>query len=959
MIFKTTQSSYKHVRNSSVKTWRSPIVPGRVRVVGSPFQIGLLLFLFVSGFLVAGCGWIDDKVVSSGQHFNPEEIAPFVEPDFPFITTSVDARELGAGFPDDNITSRCLALRLSPEAFACFDTGMLRWSVAWTGDFLPMVTMAQISYRDFHNKDNLIPVIAGQPKIATGLYPGWTSGEPSFADPRPPAPNPDGPSWGPLPQELARWNGIYLDGQEVVLSYTVNNTGIFEKPGSVKADGEIAFTRTFQISESGEILTLAAAEVMDGKNNEVADNTAFIYHGEDGNSVTALGLVGDTEGVSIDITENRYASVSITSENEGKTFTVVLWNGQRDQQETFEEILSAAESNNDIPDFEDGGPPQWEETVLTRGNISPDTSAYVIDRLTLPMPNPWKRNVRVVDISFFDDNRAAIVTFEGDVWIVDGIDRNLDKIEWQRYASGLYEPQSIEVVQGTVYVFGKEGIVRLHDLNEDGTADFYENFSGLMEQSIETREWASDMVAAPDGSFFVSKFGALDMGPEASSPKSLMGFRVGSHYGGSIVRISADGRKAEHYATGFRGPYLGLNPETGVLSASDQQGHYMPSTPILLVNRGDYYGVPATAHRDPLPDITPPLTWIPHQVDRSGAGQVWITGDQMGPLNGSMVHLSYGRPGLFKVLIDSTSDAVQGGVSVIPGNYPAPAIKGAMNPGDGQLYFTGFSLWGSDSDSISTVNRLRYTGLPSLLPEDFSVRKGGVIIRFGIELDEKAAVNPANYQVKRWNYQRSEQYGSGHFKPDGTPGEELQPVFSAHLSDDKHAVFLAIPDIKEVMQMQVSYDLESADGSKITDNLWFTVNDVEEPNLLPEGFTDLDVDELLNMSDVVMTAENTEEPVSAEHGRQLFQRTGCVACHSTDGTAEGRVGPTMKGLFGSDRTFKDGSSAIADGEYIRVSLLEPGQKVVEGFEGEMPSFLGILSEKEVESIILYIQTLSD
>lgn len=911
-------------------------------------------------FLLVGCsGGVNEEDIIKEQDFNPDEIAPFVEPDFPFITTSVDARNLGTGFPNDNITPRCLALRLGLEAYACFDTDMLRWSVAWTGDFLPMVTMAQISYRDFHNKDNEIPLIAGDPQVATGLYPGWMGADPQFTDPRPPAPNPDGPSWGPLPIELWRWNGIYLDGKEVVMSYTAQNTNIFEKPSAVSARGQTAFTRTFQIGNRDDVLTLAAAEVTNGTNSEISGNSAFIYHGESQGTVTAIGLAGGASGIELEVSDNRYGTVKVGPSEESATFTVVLWKGPAEQKEQFSQLVSKANTGINVDEFKSGGPKQWTETVHTRGQLAPDTAAYVIDRLTLPIPNPWKRNVRVVDASFFKNNRAALVTFEGDVWIVDGIDQNLENLEWRRFASGLYEPQSIEVVDGDIYVFGKEGITHLNDLNDDGSADYYENFSSLMEQSIETREWASDMVVAPDGSFYVSKFGALDMGPETSSPKTIIGFRAGSHYGGSIAKISPDGRHIEHYATGFRGPYLGMNPETGVLTASDQQGHYMPSTPILMVNKGDYYGVPATAHRDPLPEITPPLTWIPHSVDRSGTGQTWVTSDKMGPLSGQLVHMSYGRPGLFKVLIDSTSDAVQGGVSVIPGNYPAPTMKGVISPKDGQLYVGGFSLWGSNSDVISSFIRLRYTGSESLLPEDFSVREGGVVLRFGTELDEETATNPASYRVKRWNYQRSEEYGSGHYKLDGSPGEELMPVFSAHLSDDKRAVFIAIPDIKEVMQMEVAYDLQTGDGTAMNNAFWFTVNDVEQPDLMAEGFGNLDADELLQNASSKTMAQNTEATVSAEHGKELFQQTGCFACHSVDGTTEEKVGPTLKDLFGSTRNLKDGSTTTADEKYIRNSILEPGQQVVEGYEGEMPSFLGVLSDSEIESIVLYIESISE
>lgn len=909
------------------------------------FPIGLIL--------VAGCS----RETITEQNFNAEDIAPFVEPGFPFITTSVDARRLGPGFPDDNITPRCLALRLGEEAFACFDTDMLRWSVAWTGEFLPMVTMAQISYRDFHNKENQIPVIAGEPKIATGLYPGWAGPEPRFIDPRPPSPNPGSPPWGPIPQEMGRWNGVYLEGSEVVMAYTAGNTDIYEKPGSVSIEGETGFTRTFQIGGPRETLSLVAAELRDGVRSEVTGTTAFIYSGGNEGLVTAVGLAGGGPGVEVKTTDNRYATVHLSPGSEDLTFTLVMWRGPADRKELFERMLSGAKTG--MPDFPDGGPAHWTETVMTRGQLAPDTAAYVIDRLTLPVPNPWNRNVRVVDVAFFDGKRAALVTFEGDVWIVEDIDRGLRGLTWRRYASGLYEPQSIEVVRDTIYVYGKEGIVRFHDLNDDGAADYYENFSNLMAQSIETREWASDMVTAPDGGFYVAKFGALDMGPETSSPKSIMGFRAGSQHDGSILKISADGRSIKHYATGFRGPYLGIHPETGVLSASDQQGNYMPSTPILLVNEGDYYGVPATVHRDPVPGITPPLLWIPHNVDRSGTGQVWITSDRMGPLSGGLVHLSYGRPGLFKVLIDSTGNAVQGGVSVIAGNYPAPVMKGAINPRDGQLYVTGFSLWGSNSSAISAFIRLRYTGLPGLLPEKFQARDGGVMIRFGVELDEETATNPANYQVKRWNYQRSEQYGSGHYKLDGTPGEELLPVFSAHLSDDKHAVFIVVPNIGKVMQMQVSYDLKSAGGPAMNDDLWFTVNHVEEPDLLAEGFSDSDMEELVFDDKTGMEAGDPGEPVSVEHGKQLFLRGGCMACHSVGGNNGGMIGPPLKGLFGSEQHFEDGSTAVADEEYLRQAVIQPGEKIVEGYAPEMPSFLGILSDNEIESIILYIKSLPD
>ena len=905
-------------------------------------------------FLLSGCKE-EPPVTITAVDFETAEFADFVEPDFPFVTTSMDGRDLGEGFPEDNIASRCLAIQLGNHAYACFDMDMLRWSVAWTGDFLPMVTMAQISYNDFHEKNNQVPVIGGDPKIATGLYPGWSGASPVLMDPRPGPSHPDALRWGPLPREMGRWNGVYRIGQEVVLAYEVLGADIYEKPGSLETASGPAFTRTFQVGSSKTPLSLVAAEVTNGVRSEVVGQVAYIYHGENEEAVTAIGLAGDISGVEIEIIDNQYAVVRIADPGADRLFTTALWQGAGDDKEALGQVLSSLEV--DMPDFRKGGPGYWQEEILTKGQVSPDTAPYVMDQLTLPIPNPWSRNVRVVDVAFLGNNRAALVTFEGDVWIVENINDALDRLKWRRYASGLYEPQSIEVVNGAIYVFGKEGIVHLRDLNDDGEVDYYENFSNRMIQSIETREWAADMVAAPEGGFYVAKFGALDMGPETSSPKSLLGFRAGSPHDGSIIKVSEDGESVEIYATGFRGPYLGIHPETGVLSASDQQGHYMPSTPVMLINKGDYYGVPATAHRDPIPEVTPTLVWIPHLVDRSGVSQVWVTSDQMGPLNGEMIHLSYGRPGLFRVMIDSTGQGVQGSVSFLPGHYPAPTMKAAVNPGDGQVYVAGFSLWGVNTSTISAFSRMRYTGMESFLPEKAMVRDVGIFIRFDHELDEAAVSDISRYQVKRWNYKRTEKYGSGHFKLDGFDGEEHLPVLGAYLSDDRKTLFLTVPQITEVMQMEVSYQLRTADGTDFDDQLWFTVNAVVPADFQAKGFSDLERDDLVLEYDPAAMERDTDVEPTVVLGQDVFMKMGCIACHSITDNTGGQMGPGLKGLFGSERELDDGSTVIADAAYVRASILRPGEKIVAGYEAEMPSFQGIIPDHEIESLILYLEAL--
>ncbi|MEX2601362.1 MAG: DUF6797 domain-containing protein, partial [Balneolaceae bacterium] len=864
------------------------------------FSWSLLLLLAVL-LSVTGCR-ADEGPVITENNFQDLELADFVEPGFPFITTSVDARGLGEGFPTErNVTPRCLALQLGEEAYACFDTDMLRWSVAWTGDFLPMVTMAQISYKDFFNKDNQIPYPLGNPQIATGVYPGWTTGQPDFTDPRQPAPNPDDPKSGPIPPDMARWQGVSLQGEQAVLHYTVGGVLIRELPSATLSGDQIGFTRTIQIDEEREeALTLSAAEITDLSELESEARYLLARHESSPDSVTAIGLRGDGEA-EIVVEENRFLTVSFPAGSEAITETLVLWRGPVDRVDEFETMMAGSA---EAVHFDEQPATRWQEVVRTQIQQAPDTSAFVTDLLPLPVPNPWQRNIRASDIAFFSDGRAAVVTFEGDVWLVDGIGSS-NTLEWRRFASGLYETQSIEIVDDEIYVFGKDGLTRLSDRSGNGEADWYENFSNLMGQSMETREWASDLVAAPDGGFFVAKGGALDMGPRTGTRPVAPGFRGGSHQSGTIVKISEDGRDLQVYATGLRGPYIGIHPENGILSVSDQQGHQVPSTPIYLVEEGDYFGVVPTAHRDPVPEITPPLTWIPHSVDRSGMSQVWVTGDQMGPLSEQLVHISFGQPGLFQVLMDEIEGrVVQGGVSVIPGLYPAPMMKGAVSPVDEQLYVIGFNVWDSNSSGVSALVRLHYTGEPGYLPAGFSVREGGIMLRFSTPLDEAAVQDISNWQVQRWEYRRTEEYGSGHFRLDGEPGQEHMPVFSAHLSDDSQSVWLAVPDIQPVEQMEIRWTLESEEGIPIDDALWFSVNEVHPPALSDWGFEGLHAEDLVAAGSGASSATRVDEEVSLERGRDLFRQTGCIGCHSVDGEESPALasrGSSMAGLFGSER----------------------------------------------------------
>jgi cytochrome c oxidase subunit 2 len=95
----------------------------------------------------------------------------------------------------------------------------------------------------------------------------------------------------------------------------------------------------------------------------------------------------------------------------------------------------------------------------------------------------------------------------------------------------------------------------------------------------------------------------------------------------------------------------------------------------------------------------------------------------------------------------------------------------------------------------------------------------------------------------------------------------------------------------------------------------------------------------------------------AGRGAKLAQDNGCTSCHTVGGTA--LVGPTWLGLYGSERELENGTTATADEEYLRKSILDPGSQVVAGFSNVMPAAYNFLPDEDITAIVEYIKTLSE
>ncbi len=163
----------------------------------------------------------------------------------------------------------------------------------------------------------------------------------------------------------------------------------------------------------------------------------------------------------------------------------------------------------DLAQYTKGGPAEWTQTVETKGTLGTGDGPYVVDTLTAPEENPYKSWIRFGGMDFFADGKsAALCTWSGDVWTVTGIDEKLEKLTWKRIATGLFQPLGLKIVDGKIYVLGRDGITRLDDLNGDGEADFYAAFNHDMAATTGFHEFAFDLQTDPEGNFYFAKAGA-------------------------------------------------------------------------------------------------------------------------------------------------------------------------------------------------------------------------------------------------------------------------------------------------------------------------------------------------------------------------------------------------------------------------------------------------------------------
>ncbi len=711
----------------------------------------------------------------------PSNIEPWVSMNYgPSLLATLEIGDRG------NFAYKGLAVRLDNgpggvsrgRHWMLFDHDTLRVAAVWTGSgFIDWNGI------NFNGRHAIHPRVVGDVVFANPVGPGWADPETGTFDDRR-LQGRDGKRYGPLPRKWAQYRGLYHHGNQVVVAYSVGDAAILEMPTfELAPGGAVVYSRVLNIGKSSRdlLMRVAPAEV-------------------------PVGLVGEKASL---IQKDGFTLLRIPATSTPIALKVLL--SKDDAARTLAKTSPPAIS---LQPFLHGGPRRWPEILRTRIVRGPADGPFAVDVLTHPASNPWNAQMRTTGFDFFaDGKRAAVCTWDGDVWLVGRLDDPAGSLTWQRIASGLFQPLGLKIVEGAVHVSCRDQIVILRDRNHDGETDFYECFNNDHQVTDHFHEFAMDLQTDAAGNFYYAR-----------AARHALKALVPHH--GTLLRVSKDGSRTDILATGFRAPNgVCLNPD-GTFFLSDQEGFWLPKNRINLVEPGSYHGNFWGYH-----DVTdssdramaPPVCWITNAFDRSPAELLWVTSDQWGPLRGSLLNFSYGYGKVYVVPYEKVGKTPQGGMCALPlPQFPTGVMRGRFHPEDGQLYCCGMFAWAGNQTQPGGFYRVRYTGKPLHVPVGLSAKKTGVTLAFSGALDAKSASDPKSFAVKTWALQRSEKYGSKHL------GEKASKVTAVKISPDGKSVTLELEDLKPTWCMEIRYSLRASDGTPFEGVLHNTINVLPE-----------------------------------------------------------------------------------------------------------------------------------
>jgi glucose/arabinose dehydrogenase len=375
--------------------------------------------------------------------------------------------------------------------------------------------------------------------------------------------------------------------------------------------------------------------------------------------------------------------------------------------------------------------------------------------------------------------------------------------EWTLLAEGLFDSLGVQVEDehGNRVVAGQKAeLTRITDTNGDGLADSFETLMDEFEYTGNYQAYMHGPVPDGNGGYFVT----LNLNDSGGNDYE---YRAGGRYMGTsggyrgwAIHVPAKGG-FEPWADGLRSPAgLGVGPDGRVWYA-DNQGEYVGTSKLFLLEKGGFYGHPAgLVDRPGMIPSSPEISWNRVKEHRENAvvlfpqnrlanspgNPVWdTTGGKFGPFAGQMFIGDQTQSDLIRVTTEKVGSHEQGVAIPFATNLQSGLMRPVFLP-DGSLLIgqTGRG-WQAKGGHVSSLQRIVWDGKTTPLAiQDVKAIPGGFEVQLTMPVPTDMDVKKIGdvVAVKSWVYRDAPDYGSPELD------EHAEPVASVSVSGDRRSL---------------------------------------------------------------------------------------------------------------------------------------------------------------------------
>lgn len=469
------------------------------------------------------------------------------------------------------------------------------------------------------------------------------------------------------------------------------------------------------------------------------------------------------------------------------------------------------------------------------GNITAERKYYSIT--DVPIPAPVLLEVGGMD--FIDNDRMAVCTRRGEIWIIDDYAQKRSKTPtFTRFAYGLHEPLGLAYHDGSIYVNQRAELTKITDTDKDGKADLFQTICSWP-ISGNYHEYAYGPLFLPNGDMLVT----LNLS-WVGRGESLTKWR------GWMMKVTPEG-KVTPYAAGMRSPAgTGFNADGEVFFA-ENQGDWISSGRITHIREGDFAGHPASLKwsgekdspmkdlkRSQFPDsigsmfefgktiphMKQPAVIFPHTLMGISTSDIVTIPAGFGPFEGQLLVGDQGHSKVMRAYLEKVKGEYQGACFPFVEGFASGVLR-LRWASDHSLYVGMTSRgWSATGTAEFGLQRLQWKGTVPFEVKAMKATSNGFELTFTKPVNKKIAADSKLYTLTGFTYSYHKKYGSP------VIDQKDCPVLKTEVSADGLSVRLYASGLREgyVHQLNVGA-VRSQSGESLVHNIaFYTLNAIPE-----------------------------------------------------------------------------------------------------------------------------------